>query len=284
VASRFQRRVSKGASLRGGRTRLALETQSFLAYRSVCLWLGHFYAVVTLWRWLFMAPALHWQVLALESLVLMGVFYASGLLIHPLAEFLGGLENVGLFLIGVSLGQDVFLVAWLPKEVQLVNFILVQVCAAVAFRATWRFVLSQALCLGLAVLSLTHWVGPSVIGGDFFILLSGLLISTMIWMFLNRLLQTLSSLRMKDWLLLRQRTRLVRELRTALVNVRTLRGLIPICAHCKRVRDDTGFWQQVESYVRDRSEAKFTHGICPECREGVRAELEEMKATWKPER
>lgn len=55
------------------------------------------------------------------------------------------------------------------------------------------------------------------------------------------------------------------ELEEALTNVRTLRGLIPICAYCKKIRDDRGFWEQVEGYVQKHSEAKFTHGLCPEC-------------------
>ena len=45
----------------------------------------------------------------------------------------------------------------------------------------------------------------------------------------------------------------------------TLRGLIPICASCKKIRDDKGYWSQVEVYVRERSEAEFSHGICPDC-------------------
>ena len=56
-----------------------------------------------------------------------------------------------------------------------------------------------------------------------------------------------------------------RELREALQNIRTLQGLLPICAHCKKIRDDEGYWQQVESYIGQRSEARFSHGICPEC-------------------
>jgi hypothetical protein len=51
----------------------------------------------------------------------------------------------------------------------------------------------------------------------------------------------------------------------ALEDIRTLRGLIPICASCKKIRDDKGFWNQVETYISDRTEAKFSHGICPEC-------------------
>jgi len=63
----------------------------------------------------------------------------------------------------------------------------------------------------------------------------------------------------------RERERLIAELQEALAKVKTLRGLVPICANCKKIRDDQGFWQQVEVYVRDHSEAQFTHGICPDC-------------------
>ena len=51
----------------------------------------------------------------------------------------------------------------------------------------------------------------------------------------------------------------------ARVEIKTLRGIIPICANCKKIRDDEGYWQQVDVYVRDHSEAEFSHGICPDC-------------------
>ena len=55
------------------------------------------------------------------------------------------------------------------------------------------------------------------------------------------------------------------ELRQALDRIKTLRGIVPICASCKKIRDDQGCWNQVEGYVRDHTEAEFGHGICPEC-------------------
>ena len=58
---------------------------------------------------------------------------------------------------------------------------------------------------------------------------------------------------------------LIAELQHALANVKTLKGLLPICASCKKVRDDKGYWQQVEVYVRERTEAEFSHGLCPDC-------------------
>jgi PAS domain S-box-containing protein len=56
-----------------------------------------------------------------------------------------------------------------------------------------------------------------------------------------------------------------RALREALQNVKTLSGLLPICMYCKRVRDDEGYWEQVESYVHRHTDAQFSHGMCPEC-------------------
>jgi len=55
------------------------------------------------------------------------------------------------------------------------------------------------------------------------------------------------------------------ELESALTEIKTLSGLIPICSNCKKIRNDEGYWEQVEIYIRDHSEADFTHSICPEC-------------------
>jgi len=62
-----------------------------------------------------------------------------------------------------------------------------------------------------------------------------------------------------------QERKLVKDLQAALEQVKQLSGLLPICAGCKKVRDDNGFWQQVERYIADHSEATFSHGLCPDC-------------------
>src|SRR5262245_41862007 len=66
----------------------------------------------------------------------------------------------------------------------------------------------------------------------------------------------------------------VAELEAALAQVQQLEGLIPICAYCKKVRDDQDYWQQVEIYIMRHSRAQFSHGICPECYQQVLRELE----------
>jgi len=69
--------------------------------------------------------------------------------------------------------------------------------------------------------------------------------------------------------LLRERN----ELQEALSEIKTLSGLLPICASCKKIRDDKGYWNQIEAYIRDRSEAEFSHSICPECAKHLYPEL-----------
>jgi PAS domain S-box-containing protein len=72
----------------------------------------------------------------------------------------------------------------------------------------------------------------------------------------------------------KERENLIAELQEALVKVKALKGLLPICAWCKKIRNDQGYWQQIEAYIRDHSEADFSHGICPECAQKIRAETQ----------
>ena len=63
------------------------------------------------------------------------------------------------------------------------------------------------------------------------------------------------------------------ELQKAISEIKTLSGLLPICASCKKIRDDKGYWNQIEAYIRARSEAEFSHSICPECAEQLYSDL-----------
>ena len=64
-----------------------------------------------------------------------------------------------------------------------------------------------------------------------------------------------------------ERKRIEGELREAIAQVKTLTGLLPMCANCKKIRDDNGYWSSVEKYISSHTQAEFTHGICPECLE-----------------
>jgi len=81
-----------------------------------------------------------------------------------------------------------------------------------------------------------------------------------------------------------EREMLINDLKLAINEVKKLSGLIPICASCKKIRDDKGYWQQVEIYIRDRSDANFSHGICPDCAVELYPEyFPEHKKEEKPE-
>ena len=72
----------------------------------------------------------------------------------------------------------------------------------------------------------------------------------------------------------REREDLILQLQKALTDVKTLGGLLPICAWCKKIRDDKGYYHQIETFIAKHSEVKFTHGICPECRDRFDREAE----------
>jgi PAS domain S-box-containing protein len=63
----------------------------------------------------------------------------------------------------------------------------------------------------------------------------------------------------------KEREKLIHELQSALLQVKVLKGLLPICAHCKNIRNDDGYWSKIESYIHQHSDAEFSHSICPEC-------------------
>lgn len=84
-------------------------------------------------------------------------------------------------------------------------------------------------------------------------------------------------------LLATEREQLIQDLKDALTEVKQLQGILPICSYCKQIRNDQDSWQQIESYVADHTDAKFSHGICPSCYERVvKPQLEELRTRkWK---
>ncbi len=70
-----------------------------------------------------------------------------------------------------------------------------------------------------------------------------------------------------------ERQKLLTQLEKSLKEIKTLRGLIPMCAWCRKIRDDKGYWKRVETYIQEQTGAAFTHGICPECAEKIQPGL-----------
>jgi len=117
------------------------------------------------------------------------------------------------------------------------------------------------------IISLTHFFGDRGISTD---LLSDILnafsISMLPWsiafMILNALIGfSYGKIKQAD----KEKSEIIKELQSALEKVQMLSGMLPICASCKQIRDDRGYWNKIEVYIEKHSEAEFSHGICPEC-------------------
>ena len=77
--------------------------------------------------------------------------------------------------------------------------------------------------------------------------------------------------------------RVLAQQKQALEEIRALRGILPICSYCKKIRSDRGYWQEVEAYIRERSDTEFSHGICPDCFAKLSPPLPKSPADSEPE-
>ena len=76
----------------------------------------------------------------------------------------------------------------------------------------------------------------------------------------------------------RKEKELTKKLEDSFQEIKVLRGLLPICASCKKIRDEKGYWNQIESYIKYNSEAEFTHSLCPECTKKLYPEFADKKS------
>ena len=117
------------------------------------------------------------------------------------------------------------------------------------------------------IISLAHFFGQQGISTDLLSdILSAFSISMLPWsiafMILNALIgYSWGKIKQTD----EEKSKIIKELLTALEKVKTLSGMLPICASCKKIRDDRGYWNKIEAYIEKHSEAEFSHGICPQC-------------------
>jgi len=117
------------------------------------------------------------------------------------------------------------------------------------------------------IISLAHVFGEQRVSTDFISnILRAFSISMLPWSIAFMILNALIGL---SWGKLKQtdeeKSKVIEKLQQALERVKTLSGFLPICASCKKIRDDRGYWNRIEAYIEKHSEAEFSHGICPEC-------------------
>jgi len=172
-------------------------------------------------------------------------------------------EAVLLFLCLIVVGQVVF-GGWLPFTVK--NYPLDYLCIPILIWTAFRFGQRETATAAFVLAVLAIWgtlrgVGPFVgkTQNESLLLLQAFLGVT-----------TLMALTFAAMVEERRRTEasreaMVRELQGALEDIKTLRGLLPICASCKKIRNDLGYWEHIEEYVQAHSQATFTHGLCQEC-------------------
>lgn len=169
--------------------------------------------------------------------------------------------------IGVTASLAItLLVAWMDfitgLELEFSAFYILPVLLA-AWMAGWRWAAAVALFNTFAWSAVDHWAGHIHINAFY-----------ALWEFLDHALVYLLVAAVVGGLrtaIARQRG-LNLELSQALEEVGELKGLLPVCAWCHKVRDDQGYWGQLESYIEARTQASFTHGICPDCQARVMAE------------
>jgi hypothetical protein len=253
-----------------------MDDQYLWGYRTVAFALGPLFMALIPLRLLFLKP---WTVAyqsSWEAGITGALLILFALLAPRLRRLLPGTEDLALLFCLICLVNNVALMAILKEHHQSMNFLMLQVGISTGFRRLWRFLVSQVACFGAWIISYLWLLGFD----QFMPWLFGMLVTAMvalgIFLFLNRLIDELERLRSQDQGLIEVRDQLITELEAALESVKTLNGLIPICAHCKKIRNDKGYWQQVETYVSQHTEAEFTHGLCPDCADNLKSEFEKL--------
>lgn len=125
------------------------------------------------------------------------------------------------------------------------------------------------------IISLLHFFSGSLVPKNFASeLLKSFSVSMLPWGIAFMILSALIGL---FWGKIKQadeeKSEIIAQLQKALAEVKNLSGFLPICASCKKIRDDKGYWNQIEAYISEHSEAEFSHGICPECSEKLYPDL-----------
>jgi len=149
-------------------------------------------------------------------------------------------------------------------------------------RGQYLSVVASVMGLYLSMLFLEcyqHRPGFNIQYESFLFVIFGILLTWFAFFggFVSSLRQNLQERNKKIRLAQIEKDNLIAELKEALSEVKTLSGLLPICTSCKKIRDDSGYWNQIESYIRDRSEAEFSHSLCPKCARTLYPEVFQKK-------
>ena len=174
----------------------------------------------------------------------------------------GRLQTIGSALSGLVWGAT-FVFLW-PADQPLYQMVLPVVIVGLGAGATAGYAHLRASHLSFVLLSHLPFVARFMLTGTSVHLAIGMLGALYIWT-LYQVGKNIYDSGVEAMVLNEQLQSNNAQLKTALDSIKTLKGLIPICAQCKKIRDDEGFWAQVEVYISEHSDAEFTHSYCPEC-------------------
>lgn len=241
-----------------------LEASILDAFRWISLLLGLYFLALAPLYWLD-ATNPHGRILTGASILAAAILAGLNLLLGRRPRPIATSEGIALLLIGLPLAHLLFHV-YLSRDLMLTSDLMMVVMAAGLGLHRWRAYLPS---LGGTLLlwafaawraaphpHLLHWA----IG-----MATATLGSIAFHIFILGIIRRQKELRLKDLLREREIKALLQDLRSARAEVAALEGLVPICAWCRQVRKDDGYWQQVEAFIQDRGLARFTHGICPSC-------------------
>ncbi len=250
---------------------LRLDNLFLRGYRRAAWMLCAFFAGLALFRLAWMSSPARALLVAEASVLALG-FGAVAVATPWVRPERTRVEAVGMALVLAGVANGAALHLLLRDDWQTTSFMITALAGGLAFRRTLPFLAAQALNLGTWILCvLIHRPAPLVHWS--FAMASALVVAWAFHRFLQALFGQILHLHSRDRELLGEREKLIGELRLALDSVKTLHGLIPICAQCKKIRDDQGFWQSVEHYMATHTEADFTHSLCPACIEAARKEF-----------
>lgn len=244
-------------------------------YRTAAAVIGTYYLILIPIHFVAQAPGVGLKMI-MPNVLTAAVFLASSVGIHRKWILPRQWTLVAVTCLLIPTANHLMLVGLTGRLELTSDLMLILVAASVVSpKVKWHLIILGS-CLTSWVLGvlvaqpkgdLMHWgVG----------LLSATLVSFALHGIVSRLSWMQARLRVRDAHLAERQKRISQELREALDNVQYLRGLIPICGHCKKIRDDSGYWTQVESYIELRSKAEFTHGVCPECATTLKQEFEDI--------
>jgi hypothetical protein len=213
------------------------------------------------YRFFGLSTMMGWM-LALRAAIILGSFLMLRLIHHGMPP-----SKFDFIVIAWTMGTKIVMLAMVAtRPPNFIGYTIVIVMSVlltywiVPLPLVWRALTAWFMTAGVLIMG--FWINPWPDGATAVTVTLALLLTNVIG---GEMCREQQIWRRRQFLALRQQQELSASLELALGEIKTLRGILPICMHCKRISDDAGRWEPIEVYVREHSHAEFSHGLCPEC-------------------